>query len=87
MSLRLLKSLEQIPLDPIVALVGPEAYLFATIWFAGIKVEASGVVRRVEAQSDGSFGLGVAFDRYRVLLGASWTVGPRLGSLDHETTV
>ncbi len=41
--------------------------LATTIRFAGIEVKATGVVKRVELQDDGSFGLGVAFDTYQVI--------------------
>jgi len=43
------------------------ASLFALIRFTGMKIEANGVVKRVEPQRDGLFGLGVAFESYRVL--------------------
>ena len=46
--------------------VAVSSFLSATIRFAGIEVKATGFVRRVEPQDDGSFGLGVAFDSYRV---------------------
>jgi hypothetical protein len=43
------------------------ASLFSRIMFAGMRIEANGVVKRVEPQRDGSFGFGVAFDSYRIL--------------------
>ena len=46
-----------------------KSLLFALIRFAGMEVEASGVVCRVESQPDGMFGLGVAFESYQVLGG------------------
>jgi hypothetical protein len=42
------------------------ASLFATIRFAGMEIEADGVVKRVEPHPDGSFGFGVAFESYRI---------------------
>jgi hypothetical protein len=47
--------------------VSVDAQLATTIRFAGIEVKATGVIKRVELRDDGSFGLGVAFDSYRVL--------------------
>ncbi len=46
-----------------VAVASP---LFASIRLPGIEVKAKGVVKRIELEQDGSFGLGVAFDSYRV---------------------
>ncbi len=43
------------------------AALFAIIRFAGMEVEAWGVVRRVEAQPEVAYGLGVEFTRYRLI--------------------
>ncbi len=47
-----------------VAVASP---LVAFISFAGTEIMASGIVRRVEMQHDGSFGLGVAFESYRLV--------------------
>jgi len=43
------------------------ASLFALIRFAGMEIEATGVVKRVDSQPKGSFGFGVAFENYRIL--------------------
>ena len=43
-----------------------EASLFTAIRFAGMEIEADGVVKRVEPQPDGLFGLAVAFKSYRI---------------------
>ncbi len=47
-----------------VAVASP---LHAIIRIAGIKVNVKGVVRRIEMEPDGSFGLAVAFEGYRVV--------------------
>lgn len=39
----------------------------ALIRFTGMKIEAEGVVKRIEPQLDGSFGYGVAFESYHIL--------------------
>ncbi len=51
-------------LDRPAALASP---FLATIRFAGLEVKAKGTVRRVESHPDGTFGLGVAFDSYRLI--------------------
>ena len=47
-----------------VAVASP---LTVIIRVAGIKVNANGVVQRIQLEPDGSFGVGVAFDGYRVV--------------------
>ena len=42
------------------------APLFALIRFAGMEIEATGVVKRVESQPNGSFGFGVALEDYNI---------------------
>ncbi len=42
------------------------ASVSAFIRFAGTEIEAGGMVNRVEPQPDGSFGLAVTFESYRV---------------------
>jgi len=43
------------------------ASVSALMRFAGMTIEATGVVKRVETQPDGTCGLGVAFNSYRIL--------------------
>ena len=44
----------------------PGACLSASIQVAGMAIEATGFVKRVELEPDGWFGFGVAFDSYRI---------------------
>jgi len=46
--------------------IAVDSPLSAIIRFEGLEVKTTGVVKRVEPQPDGSFGLGVAFDSYNI---------------------